>query len=442
VTGDKGTGALLTDYYQLTMLAAYYELGLDAPAVFEFSLRSLPSQRAFVVAAGLPLLLDYLETLAFTRADIDWLGATGRFHASFLEALSELRFRGDVDAVPEGTVMFQDEPIVRVTARLPEAQLIESRLINIMHFSTLIASKAARCVLAAGGRNLIDFGMRRAHGAEAALYAARASYLAGFTGTATVAAARLFNVPVFGTMAHSFVEAHAVEADAFANFARSQPDNVTLLIDTYDVIAAAQSVVALAQGGTRVAAVRIDSGDPNQVARDVRRVLDQGGCQAVRIVASSSLDELQIAKLVEQGAPIDAFGVGTRLDVSADAPALDCVYKLQEYAGEPRRKRSPDKATWPGRKQVFRSLDARGQLAGDVVALEGEAQPGTPLLVPVMRDGRRLSPAEPLENARARAAAGLGSLPSTLRKLDGATAYPVTISNRVKALAADVDARI
>jgi nicotinate phosphoribosyltransferase len=437
---DAGAG-LLTDYYQLTMLAAYHELGLDAPAVFEFFLRRLPPQRGFVVAAGLPLLLEYLETLAFRPPEIDWLQATGRFNAGFLKSLAASRFRGDVDAVPEGTVMFPDEPIVRISARLPEAQLIESRLINLLHFSTLIASKAARCVLAAGGRPLIDFGMRRAHGAEAAVYAARAAYLAGFTGTATVAAARRFAIPVFGTMAHSFIEAHDVEADAFENFARSQPDNVTLLIDTYDPVAATKSVAKLAQSGTRIAAVRIDSGDPGQVARDVRRILDAGGCPTVRIVASSSLDEWRIAQLVREGAPIDAFGVGTRLDVSADVPALDCVYKLQEYAGRPRRKRSPDKATWPGRKQVFRSLDAAGRLAGDLVALEGESRPGAPLLVPVMREGRRLSAPEPLELARARVASELASLPAALRELEVLTPYRVTLSERIRALAAEVDAR-
>jgi nicotinate phosphoribosyltransferase len=435
------TGALLTDYYQLTMLAAYHELGLDAPAVFEFSLRRLPRERGFLVAAGLPLLLEYLETLVFTPAEIDWLRGSGQFRAGFLESLSKLRFRGDVDAVPEGTVVFPDEPIVRITARLPEAQLIESRLINLLHFSTLIASKAARCVLAAGGRTLIDFGMRRAHGAEAALYAARAAYLAGFTGTATVAAARRFAIPVFGTMAHSFIEAHSVEADAFANFARAQPDNVTLLIDTYDPIAATEAVVELARSGARVAGVRIDSGDPGRVARDVRRILDEGGCPTVRIVASSSLDEWQIAQLVEEGAPIDGFGVGTRLDVSADVPALDCVYKLHEYAGQARRKRSPDKATWPGRKQVFRSHDAGGRVAGDLIALEGETPPGSPLLVPMMRAGRRLSPPEPLEVARARVAAELASLPSTLRELEVSTPYRVTLSERIRALAAEVDAR-
>jgi nicotinate phosphoribosyltransferase len=442
MSADDAGGALLTDYYQLTMLAAYHELGLDAPAVFEFSLRRLPSQRGFVIAAGLPLLIEYLQTLAFTPAEIDWLGATGRFRAGFLRSLAELRFRGDVDAVPEGTVMFPNEPIVRITARLPEAQLIESRLINLLHFSTLIASKAARCVLAAGGRTLIDFGMRRAHGAEAALYAARAAYLAGFTGTATVAAAQRFAIPVFGTMAHSFIEAHAVEADAFANFARTQPDNITLLIDTYDPIAATKAVVALARSGTRVAAVRIDSGNLSRVASDVRRLLDEGGCPTVRIVASSSLDEWQIAQLVAEGAPIDAFGVGTRLDVSADVPALDCVYKLQEYAGQPRRKRSADKATWPGRKQVFRSHDAAGRLAGDLVALESESRPGTPLLAPVMRAGRSLSGPEPLELARARAAAELASLPGALRELEVVSPYTVTLSERIRALAAEVDARV
>lgn len=431
--------ALVTDLYQLTMLAAYRRLGLGGEAVFELYARRLPDERGFLMAAGLEQALEYLETLELSADELAWLGGLGRFEPEFIDWLGRLRFTGEVWAAPEGTVLFADEPWLRVVAPLPEAQFVESRLINLLHLETLIASKAARCVLAAGGRALIDFGMRRAHGAEAACLAARAAAIAGFAGTATVAAGRRFGLPLFGTMAHSFVQAHDAERDAFAGFARCHPDGTTLLIDTYDMLAATHEVVALVRSGARVGAVRIDSGDLLEGSRAVRAILDAGGCAAVRILASGNLDELEIARLCAAGAPIDAFGVGTRLDTSADAPYLDCAYKLEEYAGRPRRKRSWGKATWPGRKQVFRRFGADGRIAADVVALEHERPPGEPLLECVMRGGRRLRAAEPVAALAARAARSLATLPEASRSLVAPVPLVAEISAGVRALAAEVD---
>ncbi|MCG6861595.1 MAG: nicotinate phosphoribosyltransferase, partial [Chromatiaceae bacterium] len=352
---------LLTDLYQLTMLQGYFEQGLTDTAVFEFFARDLPRDRGFYVAAGLEQLVDYLEQARFTPDELDWLKSSGRFSDAFVDWLADWRFTGDLDAMPEGTVCFPNEPLVRVTGPMAEAQLVESRLINIVHLQTLIASKAVRCVLAAPDKLLVDFGMRRAHGADAGLFAARASYIAGFAGSATVLADRLWGIPCFGTMAHSFIEAHGSEVEAFEHFARAQPNNVVLLIDTYDTETAARKLAALAprlaEQGTPVKAVRIDSGDLNAHARQVRAILDRAGLSSIGIFCSGGLDEHDLVRLRAQGAPIDGFGIGTRLDTSADAPYLDCAYKLQEYAGLARRKRSEGKASWPGRKQVFRTRD-------------------------------------------------------------------------------------
>jgi nicotinate phosphoribosyltransferase len=306
---------------------------------------------------------------------------------------------------------------------------------------TLIASKAVRSVLTAPGKLLVDFGFRRAHGAEAGLLAARASYLAGFAGSATVLAAPLFGVPVFGTMAHSFVQAHDDETAAFEHFARSLPENVTLLIDTYDTEAAAQKVVRLAPGlhGITIKGVRLDSGDLADHAFKVRRILDAGGLRDVTIFASGSIDEYELERLMKQNAPIDGFGIGTRMDTSADAPYLDCAYKLVEYAGRPRRKRSEGKVLWPGRKQVFRSYDPEGRMRADWLGLEGDRLEGETLLLPAMRGGRRIAPAEPLQRSRERALGELGRLPQALKSLEPATAYPVTVSEALKDLAREVD---
>ncbi|WP_131111852.1 nicotinate phosphoribosyltransferase [Sulfuricystis thermophila] len=438
------TRALLTDFYQLTMLAAYHEQGMMDTAVFEFFVRKLPPHRNFFVAAGLESTLDFLARFAFTAEEIDWLAGLGKFKPAFLDWLGKLRFTGTVEAMPEGTPFFADEPILRVIAPLPEAQIVETRLINLLQFETLIASKAARVRLAAGDRQLVDFGLRRAHGEEAGMLSARASYLAGFDGTSNTLAGMRWNIPVFGTMAHSFVQAHATELAAFAAFARAHPQATTLLIDTYDTEAAAAALVPLAHElhaeGITIRAVRLDSGDLLAHARQVRAILDSGGLPGIKIFASGNLDEYEITRLLAAGAPIDGFGVGTRMNVSADQPYLDCAYKLQEYAGRPRRKRSEGKATWPGRKQVFRRFDAQGRMLGDVLTVVGDEQEGTPLLVPVMQDGKRLAPAPPLSELRAKTLAQLAALPETLRRTESAEPYPVVVAEPLRRLAATVDA--
>lgn len=438
------TRALLTDFYQLTMLAAYHEQGMMDTAVFEFFVRKLPPHRNFFVAAGLESTLDFLARFAFTAEEIDWLAGLGKFKPAFLDWLGKLRFTGTVEAMPEGTPFFADEPILRVIAPLPEAQIVETRLINLLQFETLIASKAARVRLAAGDRQLVDFGLRRAHGEEAGMLSARASYLAGFDGTSNTLASMRWNIPVFGTMAHSFVQAHATELAAFAAFARIHPQATTLLIDTYDTEAAAATLVPLAHAlhaeGITIRAVRLDSGDLLAHARQVRAILDSGGLPGIKIFASGNLDEYEITRLLAAGAPIDGFGVGTRMNVSADQPYLDCAYKLQEYAGRPRRKRSEGKATWPGRKQVFRRFDAQGRMLGDVLTVVGDEQEGTPLLVPVMQDGKRLAPAPPLSELRAKTLAQLAALPETLRRTESAEPYPVVVAEPLRRLAATVDA--
>jgi nicotinate phosphoribosyltransferase len=438
--------ALLTDLYQLNMVQAYLDHGETRTAVFEFFVRTLPPRRGFLLAAGLEQALDYLENLRFSAAEIAWLESTGRFRQNLLDYLGDFRFSGDVHAMPEGTAFFADEPILRVTAPLPQAQFVESRLINILHFQTLIAAKAARMVLAAPGKALVDFGMRRAHGAEAGTMAARASYIAGFAGTATVSAGRQFGIPLYGTMAHSFIESFEDETAAFAAFAQSRPDNLVLLIDTYDTEAAARKVVALAPklkaAGIAIRGVRLDSGDLIALSKSVRKILDAGGLGAVTIFASGGVDEDSLAAFAQANAPIDGVGIGTSLTTSADVPNLDCVYKMQEYAGLARRKRSNKKATWPGRKQAWRRYGADARMAGDVLALEGHEHAGEPLIELVVQNGRRLRPPPSLDEVRRRAARELERLPEPLRRLAAGTTYPVEVADELKELAAEVDRRL
>jgi nicotinate phosphoribosyltransferase len=442
IGADPGASLLLTDLYQLNMLQAYRDAGMTATAVFEFFVRKLPATRGFLMAAGLEQALAFLESARFAEDELDWLAKSGRFGADFLDDLAKWRFTGDVQAVPEGTVFFPDEPILRVIAPLPEAQLIETRLINLLHFETLIASKAARLVLAAPGQTLVDFGLRRAHGAEAGLLAARACYLAGFAGSATTLAEPAFGVPIFGTMAHSFIQAHDDEVEAFVHFARSRPEHATLLIDTYDTERGAERVVALAprlaELGVKVRAVRLDSGDLADHARKVRRILNNGGLGDVAIFASGGLDETVLQRYSAADVPIDGYGIGTSLTTSQDAPALDCAYKIQEYAGKPKRKRSEGKATWPGRKQVYRRYADDGTMAGDVLTVEGDDQRGDPLVRPVMLGGERIV-APSLADARRFAAEQLERLPAHLKRLASEPPYPVEVSMRLRALADDAD---
>ncbi|HWE79106.1 MAG TPA: nicotinate phosphoribosyltransferase [Pseudolabrys sp.] len=435
--------ALSTDLYELNMVQAYLDRGEHGEAVFEFFVRRLPARRGFLLAAGLEDALDYLETLSFSAADIEWLKSSGRFRSNLLDYLAAFRFTGDVHAMPEGTVCFPNEPLIRITAPLPQAQIVETRLINILHFQTMVASKAARMVLAAPGKALSDFGLRTAHGAEAGLFSARASYIAGFSGVANVEAGRRYGIPLVGTMAHSFVQIHDDEGQAFEHYARSRPEGVILLIDTYDTEAGARRVVELAprlkRDGIVIRGVRIDSGDLTASARKVRGILDGGGLSDVIILVSGGINEDVLQAMARDHAPIDGFGIGVNLDASIDAPSLDCAYKLQEFGGRPRRKRSEGKATWPGRKQVWRACDADGRLRGDVLSVESDAHAGEPLIVPVMRGGKRLAPAESLAAIRARANRELGRLPAPLARLEPGHAYPVTIAPALTALAQEAD---
>ena len=440
---NPSTCMLLTDLYELTMTQAYLEQGMSDQAVFEFFVRKLPPHRNFLISAGLEQVLDFLSSLHLTQEELVWLDRSKRFSSELLHYLETLRFTGDVDALPEGTLFFPHEPIVRIVAPLPQAQLLESRVMNLLNFQTMVASKAARSVLVAGDKPLIDFGLRRAHGAEAGLLAARASYLAGFVGTATVLADMAYGIPLYGTMAHSFVQAHEDEVAAFEHFAQAQPDNVILLIDTYDTEAAARKVVSLAlklKGkGITVKGVRLDSGDLADHAQKVRRILDEGGLSHAQILASGNLDEYRLRDLVQDRAPIDSFAVGTAMTTSSDAPSLDCAYKLQEYAGRPCRKRSEGKATWPGRKQVYRYHTNDGRFDHDIITTHNDQLLGEPLLRPVMKEGHRLASLPGVTEIRHHAATQLGQLPESLRTLETVPAYEVRISPALQKLAQTVD---
>lgn len=427
--------ALVTDLYELTMASAYLAAGLDHDATFELFVRRLPPERRFLVSAGLEEALAGLEELRFEASDIDYLRGLGLFPESFVEHLAELRFTGEVWAVPEGEIVFAGEPLLRVTAPLVEAQIVETFLLNRIASHTLVASKAARVALATGDRRFVDFSARRDHGTDAALTAARAAWICGAAGTSLVAAGKRWGIPLSGTMAHSFVMSFDDEADAFRTYARSFPGGVTLLIDTYDTIDGAHRAVEvareLADEGIAIDGVRLDSGDLVELSCKVRAILDEAGLEDTRIIASGDLDEHRIAALVADGAAIDAFGVGTQLGTSADAPALSAVYKLVEDTAGPKMKLALGKVTLPGRKQVWRFDDR------DVLALDDEDVPGgRPLLRRVMAGGRRLGPPEPLADVRARCLAGLAALPPLLRSLEPSAVplWPVDTSPGLGAL--------
>lgn len=444
---DPLVSPLLTDLYQLTMLQGYIDQGMDETAVFELFVRKLPDTRGFLLCTGLESVLSFLDGLRVTDDEIAYLSASGRFSPGLVDYLKGVRFTGDVHALPEGSVFFEDEPVIRITAPLCQAQLVETRVMNLLQQQILFASKAARCILAAAGKaSLVDFGLRRAHGAEAGLYAARSSYIAGFVATSTVLAETLFGIPISGTMAHSFVEAHNDEEDAFLNFGLANPGNVTLLIDTYDTLRGARKAVTVAgelrRRGIRVRAVRLDSGDLFALSRAVREILDAGGFPEIEIFVSGNMDEYGIADLISRGAPIDGFGVGTKMDTSEDAPYLECAYKLVEYAGTARMKKSSGKVTWPGRKQIFRHYDG-DCMAADVLAVDGEALPGVPLMVPVMKDGVRVATPRSLGNIVAAAREELRALPASLRVLGRVSPpYPVRISPALQKLREHVARRV
>ena len=403
-----GGGGLLTDLYELRMAASYLRRGMVGPATFSLFVRRLPTSRGFLVACGLEDCLDDLEAFGFAEDELAYLAQLG-FPAADLERFRRLRFRGDVWAVPEGRIVFAGEPLLEVTAPIAEAQLVETLLLNHLTFQTTIASKAARCYLAADGRTLVDFSFRRTQGVEAGLAVARASAVAGFSATSNVEAARRHGLTAAGTMAHSYIEAFANEAEAFAAFAQDFPSPAVFLVDTYDTLEGVRTLIRLLRSGRvrRAAGIRLDSGDLARLAREARALLDAAGLGEVSVLASGGLDEHAIAALVREGAPIDAFGVGTRMGVSADEPFLDTAYKLVQLGERPVMKLSPGKATWPGPKQVFRDR------LRDRVGLRDESPPpGTvPLLEPVMRGGRRLQRSETVAAARARFEADLAVLP-------------------------------
>ena len=430
----SGSDALFTDLYELTMAASYHARGLDEPATFDLFFRSLPEQRRFLVACGLEQVLDYLESLRFDGDSLSYLSSLELFDASFLDRLEELRFSGEVWAVPEGEAVFQREPVVRVTAPLIEAQLVETYLLNCVSHQTMVASKAARVALACGDHDFMDFSARRVQGRDAALRGARASHVGGAWATSLTLAGQVFGIPVSGTMAHSYVMRFAREVDAYRAFARDLPERAVLLIDTYDTVDGAHQVVEVAKEvaseGVRVQGVRLDSGDLAELSREVRSVLDAGGLHDVRIVASGDLDEHRIASLVQGGAPIDSFGVGTKMGASTDAPSLNAVYKLVEDADGPKLKLSADKVTLPGRKQVHR-MGGETAIEGDVIALHDEdVGDGEPLLEPVLADGARTSPSPPLDAVRDRCRRTLERLPEWLRGLgdEELRPYPVELS--------------
>ena len=430
--------ALFTDLYELTMAAAFFREGMRATATFSLFARRLPPTRAFIVAAGLEDALAYAGGLHFSDDAVEYLRSLGRFEPEFLEYLASLRFTGEIRAVPEGTIVFPDEPLLEVSAPVIEAQLLESALLNACHLQCVLASKAARVAVAAQGRDLAEFGLRRSHGTDAALKAARCAWIAGFGSTSNVLAGRAYGIPVSGTMAHSFVTAFGDELAAFRAYARAFPDTAVLLIDSYDTLEGARKAVTvareLAASGHALAGVRLDSGDLLALSREVRRILDQAGLSGVRIVASGGLDEHDIAGLVAAGAPVDAFGVGTRLNVSADAPSLDLVYKLVRYGERDVLKLSEGKETWVGGKAIHRAFGPDGRMAGDVLALQEEAPPpgAESLLGVVMRGGEPAGPLPPLSEIRRNCAEQLAALPEDLRRLTEHGLHPVAISPRLR----------
>jgi len=452
--------ALSTDLYELTMAAGYFAEGVhDRVATFDLNVRSLPPHRGFLLVAGLEQALAYLDDLRFTPEALAYLERSGHFQPAFLEYLAELRFTGDVDAVPEGTVAFPPSPLMRVTGPIIEAQIVETFLLTTLTFQTMIATKAARVVHAADGRQVVDFSARRDHGPQAGLLAARASFIGGCVGTSNVLAGSQFGIPTYGTMAHSFVMFHADEEEAFNAFAEAYPGDPTLLIDTYDTIEGARHAVhaarRLAAEGRRLAAVRLDSGDLVALSQEVRRILDGAGLVDTQIFASGGLDEYEIARLLAAGAKLDAFGVGTELGTSGDAPSLDSTYKLvacHDTDGQdvPVIKLSAGKATLPGRKQVWRYHQG-GRFAGDVIGLEHES-PEPPsqeadaalveaLLHPVVRNGELLKPLPSLKELQQRAAAQVDALGSEVKRIIDPDRYPTEVTAPLLALVDELQTR-
>ena len=438
---------LLTDLYELTMAAGYFQTRFDSTATFELFVRHLPSHRNFLVAAGLEQALEYLENVRFSPAEVDYLRGHRAFRCiqkEFFDYLAGFRFTGDVWAMPEGTLAFPGEPLMRVTAPVIEAQIMETYLLATLSYQTMIASKAARIVMAADGRQIVDFSARRSHGAFASLLSARAAEIGGGQGTSNTLAGPTFGIETYGTQAHSWIMAHKDEAEAFSHFLDAFPEGSVLLVDTYNVRNAVKTILRLQR---KPGGIRLDSGDLAADSIWARRALDRAGWTDVKIFASGDLDEYKIAQLLRKGAKIDAFGVGTALGTPGDAPHLNLIYKLAEVERGGKvieaAKFSHAKATYPGRKQVFRHSNARDEFAGDTIALHDEKpNGGEPLLIEVMRAGRRVAPAEPIHVSRDRCVVGIARLPQRFRQLHRRAAYPVRYSKRLTALQEKVRQRI
>ena len=435
--------ALLTDLYQLTMAQSYLESHKLEPATFSLFIRAYPHNRGFFVSAGLADVLEFLEQFAVDPAAIDYLHATKIFSDEFLDYLKQLRFTGEVWAIPEGRLFFKDEPVVEVTAPIIEAQIVETFIINQINLQSLVATKAARCVYAAKGRGVVDFSLRRTHGIDAGMKVARSSYLAGFAGTSNVRAGQYYGIPIVGTMAHSFVSSFEEEIASFHAFVNSFPDNSILLIDTYDTAEGARKAVQVAKEmaakGQRLRGVRIDSGDLAALAFEVREIFDEAGLKEVTIVGSGGLDEYDLAKFSEANVPYDSYGVGTKMGVSGDAPWFDIAYKLVEYDARPVLKLSTGKATWPGRKQVWRLATSAGELEKDVVALREEAVGGAEaMLAKVMENGQRTGRPPSLGEIRSTFQQEFNRLPDPHKAIHHPTAYPVEFSAQLSALRQEI----
>jgi nicotinate phosphoribosyltransferase len=442
--GAGETLALLTDLYQLTMAQAYFHSRRTAPATFSLFVRSYPPNRGYCVSAGLQDVIEFLESFAFDSAAIDYLHSRRLFADDFLDFLKGLRFTGELWAIPEGRLFFKDEPIVEVTAPIIESQIAETFIINQINLQSLIATKAARCIHAAGGRAVVDFSLRRAHGIDAGMKVARASYLAGFAGTSNVRAGQRYGIPIVGTMAHSFVSSFEREIESFRAFVASFPNNSILLIDTYDTLAGARAAVQvgneMAAKGRRLQGVRIDSGDLATLAREVRKIFDAAEMREVKIIGSGGLDEYDLAEFSDANVPYDSYGVGTKMGISGDAPWLDIAYKLVDYDGRPVLKLSSGKASWPGKKQVFRQRDRLGQLEKDFVTLRNEKIPSAePLLRKVMDRGKRLAPLPSLEESRSTFAEEFGRLPEPIKAIRNPANNSVEFSPKLQALRQDTE---
>ena len=436
---DRFAPELMTDLYELTMAASYLAEGMSAEATFSLYIRDYPAHRAYFVSAGLEHILELVPKITFTDESIDYLASLGRFSPEFLDYLKGFRFTGTIRAIPEGRILFAQEPLIEVSGPIIEAQILETLIINVLQLETLIASKAARCVHAARGRALIDFSMRRTHGIEASVKVARASYLAGFSGTSNLLAGKLYDIPVYGTMAHSYITSFEHELDSFLVYAKAFPESTVLLIDTYDTLCGAEKALQVArlmqEKGKTLLGVRLDSGDMVELSKRVKRMFQEAGFPNLSIIVSGSLDEFRLQEMLDAGAQIDVFAIGTRMGVSADAPYFDIAYKLVEYAGRPVLKLSSGKKTWVGKKQIYRHYDENGMMREDVLALLSEPQTGAvPMMETVMENGRPVRPIESLETIRNRFKKEWETLPPAYQDIATPGQYPVKISPSLRAL--------